>query len=229
MARGLSAGAQTEVAAQVGRSVHLIEINHSGGVIRLTDAPVDVDADVGEGVRTWTGIGGRVGWESSSETPDLGGQGTVFEFSGVDQTIISSVLGNDVRGRKLRLFRAWLDSDHAVVDTFEVFTGFQNRKYEILEERAGDGGSTGTVTVRVRAVSRLSELGEVRAVRTNPTTLENLHARALFDAADRDGDFFLRVASLVGKRIFWGTEQPDSASSGDSGVTGEDPGSEEKF
>lgn len=226
MARSLGSLA-TPVALQEGTEiVHLIEINHSGGTLRWTTHSLDVDADVGSGVVTWTAIGGLLSWEAVEETTDPSGQGTTLRMSGVDTTIISAIRGNELRGRAVKIYLAHLGSDGQVTGTLELFRGFQNREYRVRETRSQDGQERPTAEVTTRIVSRLAELQQTRMVRMNVTS-----HRAMLDRAGVAGDdsdtFFEKVITLDGKTHFWGTDVPVTGAGGGTGSG--DPGDGRRY
>lgn len=88
---------------------HLIELVHSGGTIRLTDFGKDLDVDVGAGLVTFTGDGAVLGIGPIGESADSAGQGVRLSLSGVKTTtVLQGLLANDFRGRRIRIWRAWL-------------------------------------------------------------------------------------------------------------------------
>lgn len=200
MTRTLTAGMQTEVAAQRGTIAYFIQLDSSGGTIRITTAPVDVAWDS----QTWEGIGGLLSFGGVEEGPEASGQGVQLTLSGVDQTIIAALLNNDVRGREVRIWLAHISDLGAVVaDPAEIFRGFQNDDYRISETR--DPVQAGTVTVETRIQSRLSVLAQAIAVRTNEISHNDMLKRASLTTGDT---FFRNVGAVVGGDIRWGMPWP---------------------
>ena len=100
---------------KLARHVHLLELRYgTSGVLRLTDAAADVDADVGAGVVTWAGGADWSEFGSVEETTDRDAQSVRLALSGVDQGITAILLANDFRGRLARIWRAWI----AVADNY---------------------------------------------------------------------------------------------------------------
>lgn len=198
MTRPLTAGMLSAIAAKRGELVYLFEIETSGGVLHLCTAPVDV-AWNGE---TWEGIGGTLVFDSIDETPDPAGQGVGLTLSGVDQTVIASVLTNQVRGYPVAIWWAHLDDGDIVPDPLEIFRGLQLADYQISEKRSQQPG---TVTVKTRVKSRLARLRNAQVVHTNESSHNDMLARAGLPTGDT---FFRNVAGLVGRDIYWGTNRP---------------------
>lgn len=198
--RTLTAGMQTEVAAQRGTIVYLIQLESSGGTVRLTTAPLDMAWDG----QTWEGIGGALTFGGVEEGPEASAQGVELTLSGVDQTIIAVLLSNNMRGREVRIWLAHLaDAGTIVPDPLEIFRGFQNSEYTITDSR--DPEQPGTVVVKTRVQSRLSVLGKPTPVRTNEVSHNDMLKRAALATGDT---FFRNVGSIVGGDIRWGMPWP---------------------
>jgi len=213
--RGLDSTQLQAAQSQQTDVVHLIALTYyddgtqNESVTRLTTAPVDIDADVGNGVVTFSGAGGFLSWGSITESEDRSAQGMTLKLSGVDQSIVSIILNNQFRGRSVKLWRQYFDGDtgQAVGNPIKLFDGRQMGDYEV-EENWGDTGSLGTVTITTRVKSILADLQQLNAVRTNPRSYNNALARV---GLTTDNTFFNKVKSFAGKRIFWGTDAPDEA------------------
>lgn len=215
MSRTLPSAVQTEIEKRTGAEItHLLRIDHSGGTIRWTTATRDVDADVGDGAgaQTWISIGGALEVGIPEETDDRRAQGLRLSLSGVDQTIISVILSNELRGRFAYLHRAWLADDGTVAGTLELFRGLQNREYRVEEDSPQEGREP-TCTVSTRVVSRLVELQRHRMVRTNLTSHQQMLERAGVPDPETD-DFFKFVPTLQDKEIRWGSEGAAGGSGG---------------
>ena len=193
MARDLTAGMQTAVAAQTGTTAHLISLEFSGGTIRMATLPHDIVWD-GE---TWEGIGGALGFEPIEEGSDLKANGIGLRMSGVDQTIIAALLGQNYRGRSVSVYRVKFDSDGAIVaDPVEIFTGKLNTGFEIRETRADDARS-GTVEIMTQCVSDLAVLVYSRGIKTNLASHQ----------AVESGDTFFQHVNAMPNWIVWGTNR----------------------
>lgn len=202
MPRTLTAGMETAIAAERSSIVHLVEINTSGGTTRFTTAPQDISWDS----QTWTAVGGALTVGEAAEAADKDAAGMPLQLSGVDTAVISIILGNHLRGREIRVWRAHLDESTGVVvaDPLEIFRGYQNEAYEIEETRS-EGLEGGTCRVRTRVTSRLTRLRDARPVRTNTVSHDAMLARAGLAVGDT---FFVNTPQIVNVPIYWGTTAP---------------------
>lgn len=170
--------------------VHLIEIDFSGGPVRIQTGAADL---LWNGI-TWQAVGGALTLEPLEETVDGGAQGVEMRLSGVDQTILSALLGESFRGRDAAVWRAHLDQETGeVVGTpLLLFRGPQLEPY-VVEEQRGRTGSTVRITTRL---SSMMSLRNTRGVRSNVTSHSHYYT----------GDtFFQHTATLVNKKISWGS------------------------
>lgn len=206
MARTLSAGMQSAVAAESATLVHFVQIESSGGTLRLTTAPQDVSWNA----QTWTGIGGVLRFGAPVESMELRGQAVELTLDGVDQTFIATVLNNHVRGREVVIYFGHMDpSAGTVIATpLEVFRGFLNEPISITEQRSPDGREGSSVEVKTRAVSRLADLQRPNAVRTNVHSHRDMLRRAGLVGGALGDQFFKFTAEIANRRIFWGTKPP---------------------
>lgn len=171
----------------------LIELDFSGGIQRFSTGTRDLDA-LGQ---IWSAVGGALLVGQVEESRDAKGAGVDLVLSGVDQSIANTLLTENFRGRTMKVWQALLDPvDGTVVDTIQLFDGLQLDNYEVKE--VAQRGRPMTITIRTRGRHRLG-VAEYRGIRAN------LHShQQLFD-----GDtFFTHVASLSGRRIFWGVTSP---------------------
>lgn len=171
--------------------VHLIELEYSGGTLSLHTGAQDL---LWNGL-SWFAVGGQLAFSGVEESSDAGGVDVVL--SGVNQTVLAALLNNNYRGRRVRIYRAYLDpvSGGVRADPVMLFEGLQLSPYEITEDRNHGGG---TVTVKSRMRSRLG-IGKVRGIAANLTSHQHLFA----------GDtFFQFAASIGGQQIHWGGGNP---------------------
>lgn len=196
--------------------VYLFEVVfHDGSseqVVRLTSAsqPVTTDADGDGSAETYEAAGKLLEWGGERETSDERGQGTPIRMSGVEQSIVSTLLQNDFRGRRVRVWRATGDPSAGTWSTTLVHRGLQLDDYEVREEHPEDANDPVTSRVETRSTSRLAALEATNAVETNRRSHEAMLSRAGV-SGDDTGLFYTR--QLPG-RVFWGSEQPDEATSG---------------
>jgi hypothetical protein len=182
----------------------LYEINHSGGVIRMTNASRDVVA-LGE---TWTAVGGSLLQGGVPDVSDRKAQGVDLTLFGVSQTIIALIQINQFRGRNILIYLIMADPDTGIFgDPDLIFRGRQNSDYKITEDRDFDSTeSGGTVTVKTRISADLSQINSAVSCRTNVPSHQEFLRRA---GIATDDQFFERVITIMNQTIFWGTADPD--------------------
>ena len=187
-----------------GEFVYLYEIVHSGGTLRLTNAPQDI---VALSV-TWTAAGGTITHGGVPETSDRRGSGIELSLFGVTQTIIAAILANNFRGRPVKIYLLHYDPDTGVQDTPDLLIeGRQNSDFRITETR--DPTSTtsgGSVTVKTRISADLTEIDQIISVRCSVESHEEMKRRGGFTGGDIADKFFKRVPSLMGVSIHCGSD-----------------------
>ena len=213
--RALTAAMQTALAAETGYGdIWFIALESSGGTLRYTTAPTDVSWDS----LTWVGIGGAIEFEAPSETADYAAQSFRLSLAGVDQGVITEVLGSNLRGRDATIWWGQVDLSTGIVvlDPLEAFAGLMNDPWEITEEPP-EAGSPGTVRVETSIVSQMARYLQPRPLRTNVESHESMLDRAGLSTTDT---FFKRVALLVNKPVFWGMKAPAPSQKGTAGPGG---------
>lgn len=218
MTRELTSGQQAAIQAETGTVVYLLELKFWTGSseteVRLATAGDDINADPdGTGEVTFQGSGGWLSWGGAQETARERAQGTRIRLSGVEQTIISALLNNSFRGREARIWRATV-TDGSVSDTLLIFRGRQLGDYSITETPGSHEGPA-TVDIETRVRSRLADLRQSKPVRTNQRSHNAMLARAGLSTGDT---YFQNVPNLPGRRIFWGTNAPDEATTSGGGA-----------
>ncbi len=185
-----------------GEFVYLYELVHSGGTVRWTNASVDIVALT----FTWTAIGGGLVHGVIQETGERRSQGVELNLYGVDQTLISIVLGNNFRGYPFKIYLLHFDPDTGVQDTPDLLLeGRQNSDFTIVETRDPENAEVGgTVEVTTRITADLAEIDQVVSVRASVASHEEMIRRS--GVASPDDKFFERVPTLVGVDISWGED-----------------------
>lgn len=196
--------AATEAAS--GHTVYLVRMTYWDGTpppveVLFTDAPIDLDVDVGSGVETWVGTGLMMNVSDVTEGADMDEGGIDIAFDGVNQTVIAILMQNQFRGRPIEVYKAWFDEDTgAVVGTAALlFQGYQLDQYSI--------GETSTdlpdaVSVATRATNRLTKLRNENVVLSNPQSHLNYTERA--GLSDTTANFWIYVPEIAGLDITWG-------------------------
>ena len=167
----------TAISAKTGYGdVWLIEILGSSNTLRYTTSPQDVSYDS----KTWTGIGGLIEIEAPPETTDPAGQSCRLNFSGVQQSIITEVLTNNVRGRTCNVYWGQVKILDGIVQVAPllIFSGMMNSSWDIQETPGEAGTNHGTVRVGTTVVSDMSRYQYPRGVYTNQWSLRNMQKRA---------------------------------------------------
>lgn len=201
--RSLSGGALAALqAASETEEVFLISLTYSSGTVYMNTGTRDL---LWNG-QTWDAVGGNLEIGPVEESGDMKGQGFDIQLSGVDQSIISILLGQDYRGRDVFIGQALLDqSAGTVIDVIEWADGLQLDNYEITE--VAKRGAPLTCTVRTRIRHRLGE-DEYRGIRASVSSHQKHFS---------DDTFFQHVPSLVGKKLYWGRLAPVTLGSGGGG------------
>lgn len=216
MSRNLGTALEAAVASERSTLAYLFEFNSSGGTLRMATTPQSVEWDG----HTWVAVGGHLQFGEIQESSDLSGQAASVVLDGVDQTVISTILTHFMRGHEAVVYLAHLGDDGTVTGAYELFRGFENDAFEVETMPRTEEGGGGTCKISTKLVSRLAELGQVRAVRTNVHSHRDMLRRAGFTGGDLNDLFFSRVPELVNKPIYWGRDTPEPSSF----AGGPDPG-----
>jgi len=216
MTRDITTNQVDRAESDVGLAIHLFEFTFfddatsAESQVRLTTASSDIDVTIDGTPTLFEGVGGVLNFGGIEESTDRSAQGSQISLSGVDQTIVSLLTGRQFRNRDTRIWRAYLDTETAQIvdDPILLFRGKQSGAFSINENWGGDENQPGTVEVSTSVESRLAELQNAQPIRTNVTSHNEMLERAGLATGDT---FFQNVPNLAGRRIFWGTEAPDSA------------------
>lgn len=196
------------ISDQRGEFVYLYEVNHSGGVLRVTNSSANLTALSED----WTAVGARLVHEGAPERPEQKAQGTNLMLYGVDQTITNLIQANNFRGYLLSIYLLHYDPDTGAIDTPDlIFQGRQNGDWQVTETRTpGSTESGGQVEVSTRITADLASVNAKVSTRTNVVSHEQFIRRSGTLVGNPDDKFFARVRSLVNKTIYWGKMAPDT-------------------
>jgi hypothetical protein len=175
----------TAAQAETGTFCWLMEFAFSGG----TDYYATAAQDVLWSGNTYTALGGNLTFEGVEETFDLQGQGVRLTLDGVDQTIITAILGENFIGRTATIYLAHFAADGTIVaDPEEVYHGLLNSVFTVKE--------TGqTCSISTFLVSDLTKFNEVRGIRANLASHQAVYS----------GDtFFRHNTGIKGRKVWWG-------------------------
>lgn len=219
--RDLTPAQQAAVSADTGTTAYLLEVTFyddataSESTVRLALAGDDITVDIGgtAGTVTFEAAGGWLEWGGVKEAEREKAQGTELALTGVEQTVIVPLLTQQFRGRLVRIWRVDIDESAGTFDLWDPWVFRQLRGYTV-DEDWGSHDEPGTVRITTTVDTPLNVHDKRRAVRTNPTSHNEMLARAGQSTGDKGMN---NVPGQQGKRIFWGTEGPDDATDGSSG------------
>lgn len=198
MTRSLDTDLQTSLGQNPATFAYLLEMRFGSGTVYVTTASQDIEY----GGQTYEAVGGLLEFpEGVSDAMEERSAGLPVRLSGVDQSILALILEEEYIGRLLILSYAHLDpSTGSVVDVpVEMFRGFMNDRFELVEVR--DDKGNGTVTIATRVTSRLAELTKQRGIRCNLTS-----HRAVTGFTDET--FFQNTPSIASAKVYWGQKLP---------------------
>jgi hypothetical protein len=183
VSRDLTAGLQTEVAAESLRPIILYEGVFTGGTVRLWSGIGDLSWNG----QTWTGAGNLLGFQLPDETTEIRASGGKVSLSGANTSLVSAALSQAQRGQSGKLWVGALDSSGAVVaDPYLAFEG----KLDVPD--FAKSGEQCVITISYEG--RLIDLERSRERRITHEDLQ----------IDFDGDLGRQyVAELQDKVIVW--------------------------
>ena len=186
MDRGASAAFLAELAKSKNQPFHLVELQLDSGTIYGTDASRSIVFDG----NTYPALCHFLEFSGIRETAELQVSQCSLALSGVDQTLIAAVLGEDYIDRRLVIYKGFLSEDSAsvVVDPILIFDGRCDEP--IITENPEDG----TCTVSIDAASHWVDFER------RPGRHTNHEEQQIYFAGDT---FFSRVSEL-GKPVIWG-------------------------
>jgi hypothetical protein len=206
MTRGLTANMVTAAQAASGEIFYLYELEFSGGTLRYTTAPNDMSWDG----QTWVSIGGHLRFEGVKESRDLTGQSVRVILDGVNQAVISALLGQNYIGRTAKIYLGHIASTGAITtDPYLLFSGYLNSAFRV-EEQPNE-----TCRVSTSLVSFLARFKQQRGIKASVASHEDIFA----------GDTFWQHITEIPVKVWWGQE-PVSTRGG--GVGDWDTGEEDR-
>jgi hypothetical protein len=183
MARNLTSGMATEVAAAQLRPTIFYEGEFAGGFLRLWSGlgPIDWNG------QTWTGAGNLMAVSPIVETADVRAAPMTCSLSGASPAILSLVLGQARQGKPGKVWFGGMDAAGAIIaDPYLAFVG------RLDVPQIEDTGETGTVTI-----SYENRLIALERPRTRRWTHED-------QQIDYPGDMALEyAASLQNQVLVW--------------------------
>ena len=189
MDRGATLAFIDEAEAEVNRPCFLYVARFETGVIRLTDAAVNV---------AWSGstyvASQAISFSGLTEDRRVVVNTVNVSVSGVDQALVAIALADGYMDRDLEIYRAFLDANLEVIaDPLLIFSGRMSGMQIATDPDAGTCGVT------ISAGSHLADF-ERRAGR---------HANNADQQVFFPDDLGLEYAGTLPDRVFWGQTDPN--------------------
>jgi hypothetical protein len=170
------------------------DFNFVSGHVRLSS----YDQAYTFGGNTYQALGKFCNFGDYPETADLTASALTFTLSGVDSSLMSTVLTEKYHNRDCTLYVGWLDANNALVDTpYLLWEGLMDS----MQLHSDEQQSSITLTCE----TRLLLMGK-----TSGWMYADVHQKQ-FKTGD---NFFNLVASLANKIVNWGSAAPASAAAG---------------
>ena len=183
MARTVTAASKAAAQSEVCTPVQLVELDFSGGFLRLTTSPHNIVFD-GD---TYSGIGKCGSLSQVEEASEQKAYSINVTLSGVASDLISVALGQEYQGRSGKVWLGFINSSGALIaDPMVSFSGRMDTMDLSL-------GATGKLSVIIQ--SRLADWERPRLSRYT-----NEEQQALY-SGDKGFEF---VSQMVEKTIIWG-------------------------
>ena len=187
--RDITTATNAAGAAEVVRIMDLAALHFDTGIVRVTSAPFDVYYDLdGDGVaEEWLstmGLGKISGHEEGTEQQSYS---ITCELSGIPPEAVALALAETPQGRPAYFWRAFLNSDHQIIDApVLIFSG----RMDIMPIEIGT-----EAVLKLTVESRLADWNRVRGGRYTDAEQQRRCP------GDR---FFQFTAQAVDKELTWG-------------------------
>jgi len=183
MSRDLSAAIQSAIAAEVVRPAFFVYLDLPSGAVRVNSTIYSITYDG----NAYTGVGDLGSINAVTEATDFSSPGLDLTLSGLNPTLISAAYDDHYQGRQVSVYLGFLNSEHALVDAFELFTG----RIDYMQVDAGEE----TVTITVRCENELVDWERPKIARYNDADQQSRYP----------GDLGLEyVPLMVEREIVWG-------------------------
>ena len=216
MTRTLHANMVTAAQAETGEIFYLLSFAFSTATTYLTTASNNVAWDG----NTYLAVGGHLSFEAIQETGDLNAQSVRVVLDGVDQTIITDILGQNHIGRTAIIRIAHFTSAGAIESNpYQSFSGVMNGGFKIEETFDREAGTCRVSTVLSSSLTRLRGR---RGIWTNVASHSAVYS----------GDTFFRFMNGVAGRaqsLQWGGSTRFDGASREGRQPGDDRGEDTPF
>ena len=197
MDRGSTSAFQTEIVKSANKPFHLINLSFDSIDYYLSDAYIPVTFSGNE----YTPTGSFLSFSDIVETTETNIESITIALSGVDTTFLSAFLSDEYLDRTVEIYKAFLDSNDALVSSpLLIFNGRINNP--VIKEDV----DAGTSTVSVSASSLFVDFEKISARFTNNESQQSFFA----------GDTGFRFSSVMVKELNWGNTTGSTASGGGS-------------
>jgi hypothetical protein len=185
MDRGADADVIAAIEADRNQVVHLFRADFASGTVYATDSYRQLTW----GGNTYLANGHLLSFAGVEESAELQVAQARFALSGVDQSLISVVLVENVIDRRVRVWTAFLDIDDAIIgEPVLIFDGRMDAP-SIDEDPQG-----GTCTVSISASNQFADFNRRAGRRTNDSEQQTLFP----------GDRGFEYVSALTRSITWG-------------------------
>jgi hypothetical protein len=197
MDRGSTGAFQTEIVKSANKPFHLVKLSFDDVSYFLSDAYIPVTYDS----NTYTPTGSFLAFSDIVETNEANIETISISLSGVDTTYINLFLEGGYLDRTVQIYKAFLDSNDALVsDPLLIFDGRLNNP--VIKEDV----EAGTSTIAVQASSLFVDFDRINTRFTNNESQQSFFA----------GDTGFRFSSVIVKELNWGMTTGATASGGGS-------------
>ena len=184
MARGLTSAVKTALAASP-TYCHLVYLGFATPV-RKTDNSFDIVDDIEGSSQTYNADGTLLGIGNVAESNTPIKHSVNLTFSGVDQSLISTCLSNDVLGIEVKIYRGVVSGTTCIADPFLIFHG------HLSNFQVNDGGSSAALGMTIT-----SHFGNFEKI--NGRTTSDISQKRFFS-----GDKGFEFSALTIRDIRWG-------------------------
>ena len=186
MTRGLTSAVKTALGASP-TYCHLVYLGFATPV-RKTDNSFDIVDDIEGSSQTYNADGTLLGIGNVAESNTPIKHSVNLTFSGVDQSLISTCLSNDVLGIEVKVYRGVVSGTTCIADPFLIFHG------HLSNFQVNDGGSSAALGMTIT-----SHFGNFEKI--NGRTTSDISQQRFFS-----GDKGFEFSALTIRDIKWGRE-----------------------
>ncbi len=186
MARGLTSAVKTALGASP-TFCHLVYLGFATPV-RKTDNSFDIVDDIEGSSQTYNADGTLLGVGNTAESNTPIKHSIDLVFSGVDQSLISTCLSNDVLGTEVKIYRGVVSGTTCIADPFLLFHG------HLADFQVSDSGKGAILGMTIT-----SHFGNFEKI--NGRTTSDISQQRFFS-----GDKGFEFSALTIRDIKWGKE-----------------------